>query len=93
MTRVEDLKEAAAFNGALHFTAHISCGRGVSHTRRDLATYDDAVKAARDLELEYSTQGRRAIVYGVCAGNFSVVCTPALVALAQQLRENPCPLP
>ena len=83
----EDYDMARDFNRAAYFTAHLHNGRFEKHTVRDIASYEEALIAAENLRLLHATQGRKAMIYAVIQpGNYSILCTPEVVALAEQMR-------
>lgn len=87
-THPEDLLMARDWNRAISFTAHLRNGREFAATVRDLPTYEAAQAAAADLEAQAATQGRRALIYAVCKGNYSILATPTVLALASSLRAQ-----
>jgi hypothetical protein len=84
----EDLLMAADFNKALYFTAHVRNGRAVRITERDFPTYEAARARADELEALHCTHHRKALVYAVCKGNYSILCTPEVLAAAAYLRQQ-----
>jgi len=85
----EDYDMARDFNRASYFTACLRNGRENFYSVRDLETYEDAERVAEFLEHHHATQGRKAMIYAVITpANYSVLCTPEVLELAEQMRAG-----
>jgi hypothetical protein len=79
----EDLAQAEAVNKALYFTAYFRAGPHNVHRVDNLASFPLARDHADALAAQHNTngQGKLGLVYAVCPGNFSVLCTAEVMAL------------
>lgn len=84
----EDWLLAKDFLRATSFTTIYQGGRGIRHTVRDLATYDNAKEAAEQLEREHSTYGRRACIYAITSGFYGVCVTNEILHCVNELLKE-----
>ena len=84
----DDVAQAEAVRTALYFTAYFRRGPHDKWVERDLPSYEAARARADALAAEHgiAQQGKGGLVYAVCPGNYSVLCTPAIMQLAKEAQ-------